>query len=68
VQDPQESLLGGISDAHEILERLRSLTETFGTYRRDAFYESTSYLLLQLALALERSWTAIECLLEELPE
>jgi hypothetical protein len=68
MQDPREGVFGAINDAHGILKRLRSVTETSGTYRRHAFYESASYLSLQLALALERSWTAIECLLEELPE
>jgi hypothetical protein len=68
VQDPREGVFTAINDAHAVLKRLRSVTETSGTYRRHAFYESASYLSLQLALALERSWTAIECLLEELPE
>jgi hypothetical protein len=68
VQDPREGVFAAIYDAHAVLKRLRSITETSGTYRRQAFYESASYLSLQLALALERSWTEIECLLEELPE
>jgi hypothetical protein len=68
VHDPREGVFAAISDAHAVLKRLRSVTETSGSYGRHAFYESTSYLALQLALALERSWTEIECLLEELPE
>jgi len=68
VRDPREGVFAAINDAHAVLKRLRSVIEASGTYRRHAFYESTSYLALQLALALERSWTEIECLLEELPE
>jgi hypothetical protein len=68
LQDPREGVFAAVNDAHAILNRLRSVTEASGTYRRDAFYESASYLALQLALTLERSWTEIECLLEDLPE
>jgi hypothetical protein len=68
VQYPREGAFAAINDAHAILTRLSSVIETSGTYRRHAFYESASHLALQLTLTLERSWTEIECLLEDLPE
>jgi hypothetical protein len=68
MQDPTEGLLAAIQDGRECLDRLEAMARECGTYSRQAFYESSEYLTLQLALALERSWTAIECLLEDLPE
>lgn len=68
MQDPREGVFAAINDGHACLKRLKAITEASGTYRRHAFYESASYLSLQLAMALERSWISIEHLLEELPE
>jgi hypothetical protein len=68
VQDPRDGVYAAIKDANAVLKRLKAITEESGSYRKHAFYESASYLSLQLALCLERSWVSIEALLEELPE
>jgi hypothetical protein len=61
--DPNEVEVG-----HVILDRLKTVVLASGTYKRHAFYESVSYLSLQLAQSLERSWIDIEAILEELSE
>jgi hypothetical protein len=63
----REGVFAAINDAHACLKHLRAITEASGTYRRHAFYESASYLSLQLALCLERSWVSLEHIMEELP-
>jgi hypothetical protein len=66
--DCRRALLTEIKVSNVILKRLKAVVESSGTYRKHAFYESASYLSLQLAQSLERQWVAVEALLEELPE
>jgi hypothetical protein len=66
--DPRDNALNEVEVGHVILDRLKTVVLASGTYKRHAFYESVSYLSLQLALSLERSWIDIEAILEELSE
>jgi hypothetical protein len=68
MREPREIVFEGISDSEAVLQRLRTIIEGSEMYRRGAFYESTSSLFLQLTVALERSWTAIEEVLGDLAE
>jgi hypothetical protein len=64
----QRDALLGCDDMEAALGRLRELLKGAETYRRHAFYESASSLYEDIALALERSWTGFEIILEDLPE
>ena len=56
MQSPREGVFGAMNQfAHAILKRLHPVTKTSGTYRRHAFYESASYLSLQLVARIQRS-------------
>jgi hypothetical protein len=58
----------GCDDMGAALSRLRELLKDAETYRKHAFYESTSSLYEEIALALELSWTGFEPILESLDE
>jgi hypothetical protein len=57
-----------LDDIEAAIERLRALVAQAETYRRDAFYHSAGPLYEQIALSLEKSWTWLEEVLEDLPE
>jgi hypothetical protein len=58
----------GCDDVGEALGRLRDLLKDAETYRKHAFYESTSSLFEEIAFALERSWKGFEDILDDLSE
>jgi len=55
-------------DMEAAISRLRDLLAAAETYRRHAFYESAASLHLDLAQAMERTWTGFERILEDLDE
>jgi len=55
-------------DMEAVISRLRDLLDAAETYRRHAFYESAAILHLELAQAMERTWTGFEEILEDLDE
>lgn len=57
-----------LDDMGAATERLRSLVSQAESYRRDAFYYSAGPLYDEIARSLEKSWTWLEDVLEDLPE
>jgi len=60
--------MGGCDDMEAALNRLRELLKDAESYRKQAFYESVSYLFLEIALALDGLWEDFEEIMEGLPE
>lgn len=58
----------GLDDCGAALQRLRDLLDEVKTYKKHAYYESIAILHLELAQAMERTWTEFESILDELPE
>ncbi len=58
----------GLDDCGAALQRLRDLLDEVKSYKRHAYYESIAILHLELAQAMERTWTEFESILDDLPE
>lgn len=67
-KDSKNGAIFSCDDMEAAISRLRDLLDAAETYRRHAFYESAATLHLELAQAMERTWTGFEDILESLDE
>ena len=58
----------GLDDCGAALLRLRDLLDQTHTYNKHAFYESIAVLHLELAAAMECTWSEFEGILDDLDE
>lgn len=65
---PSPELRTAIQDMETIVIRLRVLSNRVQTYRKDALYQSLASLHLDLAVAMETSWSEFEAVLDSLEE
>jgi len=58
----------GLDDCGAAISRLRDLLDQTHSYKKHAFYESIAILHLELAAAMERTWSEFEGILDDLDE